>query len=74
MEVSDTPPEIAALQLEAQRRLAPVDRLRIALEMSELVRELAMTRIRGDHPDWSDTVVRRHFLATFFPEAKLARE
>jgi hypothetical protein len=52
--MSDTSSEAAALQIRIQRSLSGAERLRIALEMSATMRALALTRLRKQHPDWSD--------------------
>ena len=50
----DTSPVAAELQIDVQRRLGGAGRLRLALEMSDLARELTRTRLRTAHPDWSE--------------------
>jgi hypothetical protein len=52
----------AALQASIQRRLTGVDRLGLALEMSLTARELSRTRLRPDHPDWSEAQLTRELL------------
>lgn len=74
MSSGDTKKDADALQTEVQRQLGPAERLRIALEMSEIARQLGMARIRGEHPDWSGETVRRRFLSLLLPGAKLSRE
>jgi hypothetical protein len=41
----------------AYRRLAPEERLRIALELSEEVTAFAVAGIRDRHPEWTDSQV-----------------
>jgi len=43
--------EAAALQEEFYARLTGAERVDIAVEMSMLAREFAMSRIRAEHPD-----------------------
>lgn len=42
------------------------ERLLLALEMSEAAKELTASRIRHDHPDWSEDEVRREVLRYAF--------
>lgn len=58
----DTTPEAARVQAEIIRALGPEGRLRLACQMSDMVRELARARIRGWHPDWTDDQVRDELL------------
>jgi hypothetical protein len=50
----DTTPEAARVQADIIRSLGPEGRLRLACQMSVMVRELARARIRGVHADWTD--------------------
>jgi hypothetical protein len=43
--------EAALVQTEAQRRLGVSGRFRIAVEMSELTRQLARAGLRARHPE-----------------------
>jgi len=47
----DTSKEAAALQEEFYAKLTGAQRVDIAVEMSILAREFAMSRIRAEHPD-----------------------
>jgi hypothetical protein len=53
----DTTPDAARVQADVIRSLGPEGRLRVACQMSVMVRELALSRIRGKHPDWTDDQV-----------------
>lgn len=53
----DTSPDAFARQFEALRSMGPGERLRLAAEMSDEVREIAEAGIRGRHPDYTDTEV-----------------
>ena len=48
----DTGPVARQLQDDAILRMTGTERLQLSCEMSDLTRELALTRIRQDHPDW----------------------
>jgi len=64
--VRDTTPMAAALQASIHRRLTGVDRLGLALEMSLTARELSRTRLRREHPDWSEAQLTRELLRYAF--------
>jgi hypothetical protein len=71
--MNDTSINASAIQTEIHRQLSGGDRLLLALDMSFLVRELSITRLRREHPDWSDSrlkreVLRYSFLSTSLPE------
>jgi hypothetical protein len=53
MPALDTTPDAAAVQEAAYRRLGRTGRLRIALELSNLVHALAETGIRKRHPEYT---------------------
>ena len=43
---------------------------KLALEMSDFARELSLSRIRAEHPEWSDWEVKRELLRLdFLPDA-----
>lgn len=69
--MSDTSREAAALQASIQRRLTGPERLRIALDMSQFARELALSRLRLQHPDWSEVDLKRELLRYAFLPAPL---
>lgn len=64
--IADTLPEARAAQLEAQRRLGPAGRFRTACEMSQCVRELAITRIRKRHPNLDERGVLAHLMRELY--------
>ncbi|HZS28875.1 MAG TPA: hypothetical protein VFB76_16730 [Candidatus Angelobacter sp.] len=69
MTISDTSPEVEAMQLEIRRKMTGAQRLRLALEMSQFARELRKAGIRQDHPDWTERqVMIELFRLAFFPE------
>jgi len=69
MAISDTSPEVEAMQLEIRRKMTGAQRLRLALEMSQFARELKKAGIRQDHPDWTERqVMIELFRLAFFPE------
>jgi len=62
--VSDTSPTAAELQTRIHRRLGGVARLKLAMDMSTYVRELA--RLRQQHPDWSERALKRELIRYAF--------
>lgn len=63
--LSDLSPE----QREAFSRLTGEQRVKIACEMSDDLREAAFARIRAEHPDWIDREVKVEFIRqSFFPD------
>ncbi len=67
MAISDTSPEIKAMQSQIHERMSGEQRLLMALEMSYFAHELAKQGLRDAHPDWSEERVRREFLLSSFP-------
>ncbi len=64
--MSDTASEAMAHQTKVYRRLAGVQRLSLAFDMSLLARDLSRTRLRLQHPDWTDDEVKREVLRYAF--------
>lgn len=54
----DTSEEAARVQLEVYRRMAPEERLRVGLELTQMSRDLVAQGIRARHPGYSDDEVR----------------
>ena len=71
MSVSDTSPQVEALRLKILRGMSGEQRLRNAVEMSELTRRLARARIVQEHPDWNEDRVIRELLRIAFLPAPL---
>lgn len=65
--MTDTSPDAARIQTNILRRLAPEDRLRIAIEMSETARELTRARLRWEHPHWEESRVAAEMLRGLVP-------
>lgn len=57
MSISDTSPEIEAIQIKIIRSMSVEQRLLLALDMSLTMRALRKAGIRNDHPDWSEKEV-----------------
>ena len=69
MPVSDTSPEIEAMQIRIRRGMTAEQRLLAALDISDFCRELRKAGIRRDHPDWSERqVMIELFRLAFLPK------
>lgn len=64
--MNDTSPAAEEIQARIHRRMTGVERLMLALEMSESARELALARLRRVHPDWTDRELMRELLRYAF--------
>ncbi len=62
----DTSPIAAAIQVGIQRKLTGSQRLTIAWHMSQVVRGLALARLRNEHPDWSEIQLKCELLRYAF--------
>jgi hypothetical protein len=67
----DTSPEAFAAQLEAYRRMSGAERVKVAFEMSLLVRDLALAGLRREHPDWAEQDLRLELLRRWYPDCSL---
>ena len=54
------------IQRSILRRMSGAERLRLAFEMSDLARELCRSRIRQQHPDWTEAEVTREMVRSAF--------
>jgi hypothetical protein len=70
MAISDTTPDIEAMQSRIHESMSGEQRLLMALEMSYFAHELAKQGLRDAHPDWQEERVRREFLRSLFPPAR----
>ncbi|HEX2077490.1 MAG TPA: hypothetical protein VHG08_07260 [Longimicrobium sp.] len=64
--ITDTSPEAERIRTETYRRMTGEERLLLALEMSEFARELAKSRLRAEHPDWTEWELKRELLRYAF--------
>ena len=64
--LSDTSRVVVELQASIHRGLTGSERLRIALDMSLAVRELSLSRLRAEHPDWSEVDLKCELLRYAF--------
>jgi len=68
--LSDTSQTAAELQLSIYRKLTGSQRLAIAFDLSQTVRELALARLRRQHPEWSDLDLKRELIRYAFLPGK----
>jgi hypothetical protein len=71
MEMSDTSPEAAEVQFSIYRRMTGSQRLQIAIDTSNFVREIALTRLRSEHPDWADWQLKLELVRYAFGDQPL---
>jgi hypothetical protein len=65
----DTSREAAAIQAQIIDRMTVAQRLELAVEMSLAARVLAKSRLREEHPAWSDAELDRELLRfAFLPD------
>ncbi len=70
MPISDTSPEIEAMQIKIIRSMTAEQRLLLALDMSLMVREIRKAGLRDQHPDWSEKeVMLQIHREAFLPDA-----
>ena len=62
MALLDTAPEARRRQLAVYRAMTPQQRVELAVELSEAVRQIALDGIRRRHPDFDESQVHRHWL------------
>ena len=66
---TDTDAEAHAIQLDAMRRMPPLERIQKALRLSAEVKQMSMDAIRRRHPDMDDSEVRLKYIElTYGPD------
>jgi hypothetical protein len=69
MRHSDTSPEVERLRIERLRRMTGEERIRIAFRLTDFTRRAAASRIRAEHPDWTERQVKRELVRiSFLPD------
>ena len=66
MTVFDTSPEAAAVQERIYANMTPAQRLELALELSDGIREVALAGVRFSHPEWDEQQVSRELLRIWY--------
>ena len=64
--MTDITEDARRVQVGVHRRMSGAERLRLALEMSEFARPLAMARLRREHPEWADAAIAKEVLRHAF--------
>jgi hypothetical protein len=64
--LSDTNPEAAAFQREIFRRMTTAERLRLALEMSESMRQVALAGLRNRRPELTADELSRELMRIMY--------
>lgn len=62
----DITPEAEAVQEEPFRRMSPEERLQLASELSEFMRELALAGLRSRHPELSERQLIRELVRLWY--------
>jgi hypothetical protein len=62
----DTSPAITEAQNQLYREIGSAGRARIAAEMSDMLRELAIAGVRRRHPEFDEEQVLAEVLAVFY--------
>jgi len=63
---ADTSPQAFAYLMDCYRKLGPSGRSRIAADLSDAVRQSALSSLRMRHPEYSDAEVSRKFLSVVY--------
>jgi len=62
MRHSDTSPEAERAYVERLRKMTDEQRSKIAFDLTNFMRRAAASRIRSEHPDWTDRQIKRELL------------
>ena len=62
MDLADTAPELRRRQLDVYRAMKPQQRVMLALEMSEEIRQISVDGIRSRNPYFDEVQVRLELL------------
>jgi len=71
MPLSDTGPAAKKLRMQIEGAMSGVNRILQTLEASLLAREFAKSKIRSDHPEWTEAQVAREVPRLQFLPSKL---
>ncbi len=63
---SDTSAEAWSVQQKALSRLGPAGRVRVAIELSQAVRDIQIEGALARHPGWDRAMAVRHLIGTQF--------
>jgi len=62
----DTSPRVAEVHNQLYREIGPAGRARIAAELSDALRELAIAGVRYRHPEFDEAQVMKEVVAVFY--------
>lgn len=68
---TDTTPEAAAIHLAIQQRMTGAERMALAIELSQAVREIQLEGLRSRHPDWSERELVRGLMRSLYRPEEL---
>lgn len=69
MSISDTSLEAARVEIEILRGMTGEQRVKLAFKLTDILRRSSLSRIRAEHPEWTDWQVKRELLRiAFHPE------
>jgi hypothetical protein len=66
MRPADTSTDAFAYHVDRLRQLGPAGRSRMAAELSDTLRQTALTSIRSRHPEYSDAEIARTFVKVVY--------
>lgn len=64
--MGDTSPDAARVRLDALRRMSGDERVKITVGMTNFMRKMTISRIRTEHPEWTDREIKRELLRIAF--------
>jgi hypothetical protein len=70
MSARDTTPNAAAAQRQAHEKMGPAGRLKVALELSELAHQLALSGIHKRHPEYTREQAVAALVTTLYGKAR----
>jgi len=69
----DTSPEAQRKQYELMSRLSPTERLKLAFDLTEAMRQLVISDLRHRYPLANEETIRRKFIARVLPREDVIR-
>ena len=69
----DTSPDAQRMQFELLRRLSPSQKLALAFELTDALRELILADLHHRFPQADDTEIKRRFIARVLPREDVIR-
>jgi len=69
----DTSPDAQRMQFELLRRLSPSQKLALAFELTDALRDLILADLRHRFPHANDAEIRRRFIARVLPREEVIR-